>query len=96
MMRYPVAIERPAEPGRFHIVVPDLPGCSATGDSIASAMANAEEAIILQLRVLIGDGLGIPAPSDMDDLQDNPTFTGWKFGLIPVDVALLAPAGGRQ
>jgi predicted RNase H-like HicB family nuclease len=96
MMRYAVAIEPGSKSGAFGVVVPDLPGCSATGDTIASAMANAEAAIIGWISATLDAGLPIPAPSNMVDVQADPAFADWHFGLIPVDVALLAAAGGRQ
>jgi predicted RNase H-like HicB family nuclease len=94
MMRYPVAIK--AEPGFFRVVVPDLPGCEGVGDTEIAAWARAEEALLLRLQRLIENGLPVPAPSNMGVLHDNPEFTGWGFGLLPVDVAYLEPAGARQ
>ena len=34
-------------------------------------------------------GGAIPAPSSLDALRDNSNFTGWTFGVITLDPALL-------
>ena len=60
-MRYAVVIER-AE-GNFSAYVPDLPGCIATGATIAEVEAEIREAIEFHLEGIREDGLPIPPPS---------------------------------
>jgi len=43
--------------------VPDLPGCVATGATVAEAEAEIRDAIEFHLEGLREDGLPIPAPS---------------------------------
>jgi len=57
-MRYAVVIER-AE-GNYSVYVPDLPGCVATGASIADAEAEIREAIRFHIEGLKADGTPIP------------------------------------
>ncbi|MBK6980147.1 MAG: type II toxin-antitoxin system HicB family antitoxin [Betaproteobacteria bacterium] len=64
-MRYAVVIEK-AE-GNFSAYVPDLPGCVATGDSVAQAEQAIREAIELHLSGMREDGTPIPPPSSQVD-----------------------------
>ena len=60
-MRYAVVIEK-AE-NNYSAYVPDLPGCVATGTTVAEAEAQIREAIEFHLEGLREDGLPIPPPS---------------------------------
>ncbi|MBV8605239.1 MAG: type II toxin-antitoxin system HicB family antitoxin [Pelomonas sp.] len=60
-MRYAIVIER-AE-GNYSAYVPDLPGCVATGASVAEVEAEIREAIVFHLKGLREDGLPVPAPA---------------------------------
>ena len=59
-MRYAIVIEK-AE-GNDSAYVPDLPGCVATGATVAEAEAEIREAIAFHLDGLREDGLVIPVP----------------------------------
>lgn len=60
-MRYAIVIEK-AE-GNFSAYVPDLPGCVATGSTVAETEEQIREAIALHLDGLREDGLPIPEPT---------------------------------
>jgi predicted RNase H-like HicB family nuclease len=60
-MRYAIVIEQAG--ANFSAYVPDLPGCVATGATVAEAEAAIREAIELHLAGMREDGLPIPAPS---------------------------------
>jgi len=60
-MRYAVVIESAGS--NYSAYVPDLPGCVATGASLAEAEAAIREAIAFHLDGLREDGLPIPIPS---------------------------------
>lgn len=60
-MRYAIVIEK-AE-GNYSAYVPDLPGCVATGTSVAEVEQQIREAIEFHLDGLREDGAMIPAPS---------------------------------
>jgi predicted RNase H-like HicB family nuclease len=60
-MRYAVVIER-AE-GNFSAYVPDLPGCVATGTTVAEVETEIRDAIDFHLEGMREDGLPIPPPS---------------------------------
>lgn len=60
-MRYAIVIEK-AE-GNFSAYVPDLPGCIATGSTVAETETLIREAIELHLAGMREDGTPIPPPS---------------------------------
>jgi predicted RNase H-like HicB family nuclease len=59
-MRYAIVIEK-AE-GNYSAYVPDLPGCVATGATVAEAEAEIREAIAFHLEGMRENGLAIPVP----------------------------------
>jgi predicted RNase H-like HicB family nuclease len=62
-MRYAVVIER-AE-GNYSAYVPDLPGCAATGRTIAEVEAEIREAIRFHIEGLKADGAPVPPPTSI-------------------------------
>lgn len=60
-MRYAVVIEK-AE-GNYSAYVPDLPGCVATGATMAEVEEQIREAIEFHLEGMRQDGSEIPQPS---------------------------------
>ena len=60
-MRYAIVIEK-AE-SNYSAYVPDLPGCIATGNSIAEVEAEIRDAIAFHIEGLREDGDVIPLPS---------------------------------
>jgi predicted RNase H-like HicB family nuclease len=69
-MRYAVVIER-AE-GNYSAYVPDLPGCVATGVTVAEVEAEIREAIVFHVEGLREDGLPVPAPSSQVEYVEIP------------------------
>jgi predicted RNase H-like HicB family nuclease len=62
-MRYAIVIEK-AE-GNYPAYVPDLPGCVATGASVAQVETEIRDAIRFHIEALKQDGLQVPAPSSI-------------------------------
>ena len=60
-MRYAVVIENSGS--NYSAYVPDLPGCIATGETLAEAEVAIREAIAFHLDGLREDGSPIPPPS---------------------------------
>lgn len=60
-MRYAVVIEK-AE-GNYSAYVPDLPGCVATGSTVAEVEAEIRDAIAFHLEGMREDGVLLPEPS---------------------------------
>lgn len=60
-MRYAIVIEKAQ--GNYSAYVPDLPGCVATGATVAEVEREIREAIEFHLDGLREDGAEIPQPS---------------------------------
>lgn len=67
-MRYAVVIEK--APSNYAAYVPDLPGCIATGTTVAETESLIREAIEFHLDGLKADGLPIPPPSSQVEYVD--------------------------
>jgi predicted RNase H-like HicB family nuclease len=63
MMRYAVVIEKAA--GNYSAYVPDLPGCVATGATVAAVEEEIRAAIRFHIEGLRADGLDIPQPTSI-------------------------------
>ena len=64
-MRYAVVIEKAN--GNYSAYVPDLPGCIATGETVAAVENEIREAIRFHIDGLKEDGLPIPQPTSIAD-----------------------------
>jgi predicted RNase H-like HicB family nuclease len=62
-MRYAVVIEKAN--GNYSAYVPDLPGCVATGTTVADVQREIRAAIAFHLDGLREDGLPVPEPTSM-------------------------------
>jgi predicted RNase H-like HicB family nuclease len=60
-MRYAIVIENAGT--NYSAYVPDLPGCVATGATVAEAEQHIREAIEIHLEGMREDGTPIPPPS---------------------------------
>ncbi len=67
-MRYAVVIEKAEH--NYSAYVPDLPGCIATGDTVAEVQRAIREAIELHLAGMREDGLPVPPPASRVDYID--------------------------
>lgn len=65
MRRYAIVIERAGT--NYAAYVPDLPGCVATGDTVAETERLLREAIALHVAGMRADGLDVPDPSSVVD-----------------------------
>jgi len=67
-MRYAVVIEK-AE-GNYSAYVPDLPGCVATGETVAAVEEEIRKAIRFHIDGLKADGLAVPEPTSIAEYVD--------------------------
>lgn len=65
IMRYAIVIEMAN--GNYSAYVPDLPGCVATGDSVAAVEIEIRDAIRFHIDGLKEDGLPVPKPTSIAD-----------------------------
>jgi predicted RNase H-like HicB family nuclease len=63
MMRYAVVIEK--ADGNYSAYVPDLPGCVATGPTVAAVEDKIRSAIRFHIEGLRADGLDVPQPTSI-------------------------------
>jgi predicted RNase H-like HicB family nuclease len=62
-MRYAVVIEKAND--NYSAYVPDLPGCVATGPTVAATENEIREAIRFHIDGLKAEGLPVPAPTSI-------------------------------
>ncbi|MGH7593760.1 MAG: type II toxin-antitoxin system HicB family antitoxin [Gemmatimonadales bacterium] len=62
MYHYELIVAWSDEDRCFIVAVPELPGCTAHGDTPAAAVAEAQEAIALWIETAGDDGLPVPSP----------------------------------
>ena len=68
-MRYAVVIEKAG--GNYSAYVPDLPGCVATGDTIAAVEVDIRDAIRFHIDGLRADGLVVPEPTSIAEYVET-------------------------
>jgi predicted RNase H-like HicB family nuclease len=64
-MRYAIVIEK--ADGNYSAYVPDLPGCIATGETVAAVESEIRDAIRFHIDGLKEDGLPVPKPTSIAD-----------------------------
>lgn len=70
----------------YGAIVPDLPGCFSSGDSIDEALSSVLEAIDLHVETLIEDGGDIPARQPIAIHQANPDYAGGVWAVVEAPV----------
>ena len=94
-MKFFVAIEMPKdEETAYGVVVPDIDGCFSTGDTLEEALANVEEAIVMQLEDMIERKLEIAEPSSPESIAKQ-FKKGWVFYGVDVDPQQLSTKAKR-
>ena len=68
-MRYAVVIEKAN--GNYSAYVPDLPGCVATGDTVAAVGNEIREAIRFHIDGLQADGIAVPQPTSIAEYVET-------------------------
>jgi predicted RNase H-like HicB family nuclease len=67
MTRYTVLID--GEAGAYGVVFPDLPGCTAMGDTVEAALANAADSLRDWIEVAVEGGATPPPPRALEALR---------------------------
>jgi predicted RNase H-like HicB family nuclease len=83
---YPVVIDLPTDQHGWGVVVPDLPGCFAGGESLAEALASARQAARMWIETTRAEGLTVPPPSSVEAMTALPDYLGWVVRTIEVDL----------
>jgi predicted RNase H-like HicB family nuclease len=69
-----IALVHKDEGTSYGVSFPDVPGCVSAGDTLEEALANAREALVAHLALMIEDRDTIPAPRSFDELRQDPRF----------------------
>ena len=68
-MRYAVVIEK--ADGNYSAYVPDLPGCVATGDTVAAVENEIRDAIRFHIDGPQADGIVVPRPTSIAEYVET-------------------------
>jgi predicted RNase H-like HicB family nuclease len=68
-MRYAVVIEK--ADANYSAYVPDLPGCIATGATVAAVESEIREAIRFHIEGLQADGIVVPEPTSIAEYVET-------------------------
>lgn len=93
-MLYPIAIESGDQHHSYGVTVPDLPGCFSAGDTLDEAIANAKQAIISHIELLVEMEADFPMPSKIEDLSNKAEYQEYIWAIVEVDVTRLM--GGAE
>lgn len=91
MNRYLALIHR--ENGVFGMSFPDFPGCIAAGDSFEEAVEQGIEALRFHVDGMIEDGLPIPRPRSLEELEADAVFQEDRADAVLATIPLLPHAG---
>jgi antitoxin HicB len=92
--KYPKQVFWSDEDGGFIAIAPDLPGCSAVGDSEAGALAELDDAIEAWISATTASGNSIPSPSP---LATRPQHSGKLLLRMPRSLhQVLATTADRE
>jgi predicted RNase H-like HicB family nuclease len=84
---YPAFIIK--DDGKYRVTFPDVPGCLTFADSTSEAFVSAQEALENHLSAMKDEGMVIPQPSDL--LNVNPDEDDDVVARILVPVAMDGP-----
>jgi predicted RNase H-like HicB family nuclease len=87
--RYVVVVD--GKPGAFGMWVPDMPGCTSMGETLADLLANAQEALQLWAEDAIDGGEKVPKPRTMEQVRKDPDVArdlaaGAALAIVPLVV----------
>lgn len=86
-MEFVIAIEKPANENEcFGVIVPDLPGCYSSGETVEEAVKNAKEAIEMHIEGLRVDGEEIPFQNSLEFHKGNPEFQDLILRVVDIDL----------
>lgn len=94
-MEFPIAIHKD-EGSVYGVIVPDVPGCHSSGETIDEALRNARQAIFGHVETLLelGETPSFKA-SSIEQLARDPDYAGAIWALVDVDLSQLDPTPER-
>ena len=92
MSRYVALVD--GEAGAYGVTVPDMPGCTAMGDTVEDALTNAVEAMRDWVEVVEERGGTLPPASTIDHLRTDPDVAAaLAEGAMLTTIALVRHTG---
>jgi predicted RNase H-like HicB family nuclease len=82
---FPAIVEGSARSG-YSVFFPDLPGLASAGDTLQEAALQAAEGLRGHVHLMVEEGLGVPAASELDALARDPDVEEAARILVPVEV----------
>ena len=68
--RYVVVVD--GKPGAYGMYVPDMPGCTSMGETIADLLSNAQEALQLWAEDAVNGKESLPKPRSIEAIRKDP------------------------
>jgi predicted RNase H-like HicB family nuclease len=93
-MKYPVVIHKEKNTD-YGVIVPDLPGCFSSGETMEEAVENAQEAILCHIEGLIMDNDAVPQPTSIENHKNNPDYQDGVWALVNVDLSEISGKAKR-
>jgi predicted RNase H-like HicB family nuclease len=84
-MLYTVVVHH-TDDSAYGVTVPDIPGCFSAGDTLTEALANAVEAIEMNLELLSEQDAPVPDASDASAYVEDAAKSGGFIAVVDVDV----------
>ena len=85
-LSYP-AVFYPEDDGKgYAVTVPDLPGCTSGGDTLAEAIFMGIDAASGWIHSYLEDGKDIPPPSRIEDIKPDPEIGFGFVNWIALDI----------
>ena len=88
-MQYPIFIHKD-EDSIYGVIVPDLPGCYSSGDTVEEAIQNSHEAIECHVEGLLLDNEPLPLKEPIEKHLENPDFAGGLLAIVEVDISKIS------
>ena len=92
--RYVVVVD--GKPGAYGMYVPDMPGCTSMGDTIADLLANAQEALQLWAEDAVNSKECLPNPRSIEAIRKDPHVArdlvdGGVLAIVPLVLEMGRP-----
>lgn len=84
-MLYPIAIEAGDDNHAYCVVIPDLNGCFAAGDTREEAIENAKKGAKLHVEDLLEQGEPLPRTKGLSTWQTQEQYKGWTWDIIEIN-----------
>lgn len=81
---YPVGVSLQTSDSSFHVIVPDLNGCTSTGNTVEEAIENVAYAIAISLSEIVEQGGIAPLGSPISTFMGKQEFVNYAWAFVNV------------